>query len=76
MDTPITAQRLITIEITQHQALNLAASIASDFRSAIDFMPEDFKKRHQELFDLLLAELTDEEKTRVLRCMPDQGGSK
>ena len=55
MDTPTTAQRLITIEITQHQALNLAASIASDFRSAIDFMRMTFRKRHLGLFDLLLA---------------------
>lgn len=37
------SQMLITIEITQHQALNLVASIASDFRSAIDFMPSDFR---------------------------------
>lgn len=53
-----TSQRLIAIEITQQHALNLAASIASDLNHAVDSMQEEFHKRHQKRFDLLLALLS------------------
>jgi len=67
--------RLTSISITQEQALNLAASIASDFSNAVDLMPEDFKQRHHELFHLLLAQLPEEDKAHVLQCMPDIGAT-
>ncbi|HZV63213.1 MAG TPA: hypothetical protein VFF75_12410 [Methylophilaceae bacterium] len=71
-----TSQRLIPLEIMQDQAINLAASIASDFNHAVDLMPEEFRQRHQELFNLLLAQLPEEEKTHVLQCMPAKGETK
>jgi len=65
-----TSQRLIPLEIMQDQ------SIASDFNHAVDLMPEEFRQRHQELFNLLLAQLPEEEKTHVLQCMPAKGETK
>lgn len=76
MDTTIAAPRLITVELTQQQALNLAASIASDFNNAIDLMPKEFQQRHRELFDLLVAELPDADKSHVIACMTGQGVTK
>ena len=67
------SQSLICFELTQEQALHIAASLASDIGSAADFMPKDFHVMHLHLIDMFMTKLSADQKTRVLNAITFPG---
>jgi hypothetical protein len=67
------SQSRLAFELTQEQVLNIAASLASDLGMASSLMPDDFRERHFQLFELFVSKLTEANKSRVLGAMTHQG---
>ena len=67
------SQGALRFELTQEQALHIAASLASDISSAEDLMPADFHLQHLQLLDLFLKKLSEKQKSRVLGAISRKG---
>ena len=67
------SQSRLVFELTQEQALHIAASLASDINCVADLMPEDFHQQHTQLLDIFMSKLSETGKARVLGAIPWEG---
>lgn len=67
------SQSLLCFELTQEQALHIAASLASVIGSAANLMPKDFHLKHLQLLDLFMTKLSKAQKSCVFGAISRQG---